>query len=59
MSHCVDESRQSRKLFGAPLEEKQGCSIQTNNRGWAAMHAESLDPKNQKVILTYIPSNVH
>ncbi|KAK5993455.1 hypothetical protein PT974_06886 [Cladobotryum mycophilum] len=37
------------KLFDAPLEEKQSCSIQTNNRGWSGMHSELLDPKNQKV----------
>ncbi|KJZ71771.1 hypothetical protein HIM_08856 [Hirsutella minnesotensis 3608] len=37
----------SRKLFDAPAEEKQKCAIQ-NNRGWAGMHVEALDPKNQK-----------
>ncbi|KJK80723.1 hypothetical protein H634G_03872 [Metarhizium anisopliae BRIP 53293] len=39
----------SEKLFSAPLDEKQTCSIQTNNRGWTSMHAETLDPQNQKV----------
>ncbi|KAG5918705.1 hypothetical protein E4U42_006766 [Claviceps africana] len=38
-----------KKLLDAPLAEKQACSIQTNNRGWTGMHAETLDPKNQKV----------
>ncbi|KAK8929477.1 UPF0676 protein [Metarhizium anisopliae] len=40
----------SEKLFSAPLDEKQTCSIQTNNRGWTSMHAETLDPQNQKVL---------
>ncbi|KAK0752192.1 hypothetical protein B0T18DRAFT_404321 [Schizothecium vesticola] len=39
----------SKKLFAAPLEEKQSCAIQQNNRGWTAMQYETLDPKNQKV----------
>ncbi|KAH0532966.1 hypothetical protein TsFJ059_001593 [Trichoderma semiorbis] len=39
----------SRKLFDAPLAEKQACTIQTNNRGWSGMHSETLDPKTQKV----------
>ncbi|KHO01486.1 Oxoglutarate/iron-dependent oxygenase [Metarhizium album ARSEF 1941] len=39
----------SEKLFSAPSDEKQACSIQTNNRGWVGMHAETLDPQNQKV----------
>ncbi|KAG6008053.1 hypothetical protein E4U21_005066 [Claviceps maximensis] len=38
-----------KKLLAAPLAEKQACSIQTNNRGWTSMHAETLDPKNQTV----------
>ncbi|KAK1833299.1 hypothetical protein QBC39DRAFT_254668 [Podospora conica] len=38
----------SKKLFAAPLEEKQSCAIQQNNRGWTAMQYETLDPKNQK-----------
>ncbi|OAA39952.1 Oxoglutarate/iron-dependent oxygenase [Metarhizium rileyi] len=46
----VDEAfALSKKLFSAPVEEKQACSIQTNNRGWVGMHAETLDPQNQKV----------
>ncbi|QPG96805.1 hypothetical protein C2857_005299 [Epichloe festucae Fl1] len=49
-SASVDEAfALSKKLLAAPLEEKQACSIQTNNRGWTSMHAETLDPKNQKV----------
>ncbi|KAK7430381.1 hypothetical protein QQZ08_003129 [Neonectria magnoliae] len=39
----------SRKTFDCPVEEKQKCTIQTNNRGWSGMHSETLDPKNQKV----------
>ncbi|KAL1867560.1 hypothetical protein VTK73DRAFT_4084 [Phialemonium thermophilum] len=31
-----------------PLEEKQRCSIQQNNRGWTGMNYETLDPKNQR-----------
>ncbi|EWY98814.1 hypothetical protein FOYG_03121 [Fusarium oxysporum NRRL 32931] len=38
-----------RKTFECPLEEKQRCTIQTNNRGWSGMHSETLDPKHQKV----------
>ncbi|KAG5974028.1 hypothetical protein E4U56_005012 [Claviceps arundinis] len=46
----VDEAFElGKKLLDAPLAEKQGCSIQTNNRGWTGMHTEMLDPKNQKV----------
>lgn len=39
----------SKILFNAPLEEKQACKIQENNRGWSGMHIETLDPKNQRV----------
>ncbi|KAH6892308.1 hypothetical protein B0T10DRAFT_483565 [Thelonectria olida] len=39
----------SKKTFESPLEEKQRCTIQTNNRGWSGMHSETLDPKNQKI----------
>ncbi|EAA31480.1 Clavaminate synthase-like protein [Neurospora crassa] len=40
----------ARKLFKeTPVEEKQACTIQKNNRGWSAMHYETLDPKNQRV----------
>ncbi|KAH7318465.1 hypothetical protein B0I35DRAFT_243214 [Stachybotrys elegans] len=46
----IDEAfKLSAKIFDSPLEEKQRCTIQTNNRGWSGMHAETLDPKNQKV----------
>ncbi|KAK0626414.1 2OG-Fe(II) oxygenase superfamily protein [Immersiella caudata] len=38
----------SKELFAAPLEEKQQCRIQKNNKGWAGMQYESLDPKNQR-----------
>jgi hypothetical protein len=41
--------QQSTKIFDSPLEEKKRCTIQTNNRGWSGMHAETLDPKNQKI----------
>ncbi|KAI8714493.1 Fe2OG dioxygenase domain-containing protein [Fusarium sp. LHS14.1] len=37
------------KTFECPVEEKQRCTIQTNNRGWSGMHSETLDPKNQKI----------
>ncbi|KAK3373794.1 hypothetical protein B0T24DRAFT_275487 [Lasiosphaeria ovina] len=39
----------SRKLFGAPLEEKEKCKYEQNNRGWSSMQYEVLDPKNQRV----------
>ncbi|KAK3378486.1 hypothetical protein B0H63DRAFT_248598 [Podospora didyma] len=39
----------SRKLFSAPVEEKQSCVYQKNNRGWSSMKYETLDPKNQRV----------
>ncbi|KAJ4147940.1 hypothetical protein LMH87_002433 [Akanthomyces muscarius] len=39
----------SKKLFGAPVEEKVACAIQTNNRGWGGLHSETLDPRTQKV----------
>ncbi|KAK3325563.1 hypothetical protein B0H66DRAFT_129000 [Apodospora peruviana] len=39
----------SKKLFAAPVAEKQACTIQPNNRGWSAMQYETLDPKNQRV----------
>ncbi|KAF4970626.1 hypothetical protein FSARC_2407 [Fusarium sarcochroum] len=38
-----------RKTFECSAEEKQRCTIQTNNRGWSGMHSETLDPKSQKV----------
>ncbi|KAH6845546.1 hypothetical protein B0I37DRAFT_355997 [Chaetomium sp. MPI-CAGE-AT-0009] len=39
----------SKKLFDAPLSEKEACTIQKNNRGWSGMHSETLDPANQRV----------
>ncbi|PBP27892.1 hypothetical protein BUE80_DR001086 [Diplocarpon rosae] len=39
----------SRKFFKSPIEEKQLCKIQENNKGWVAMHGETLDPKSQKI----------
>lgn len=39
----------SKILFKAPLEEKQACKIQPNNRGWSGMQVETLDPKSQRV----------
>ncbi|KAL2179064.1 uncharacterized protein P884DRAFT_239593 [Thermothelomyces heterothallicus CBS 202.75] len=39
----------SKKLFDAPLSEKQACTIQKNNRGWSAMNYETLDPANQRI----------
>ncbi|KAB5563325.1 hypothetical protein GE09DRAFT_778633 [Coniochaeta sp. 2T2.1] len=36
-------------LFSGPVEDKQRCAIQPNNRGWSGMHIETLDPKNQRV----------
>ncbi|KAK4225013.1 hypothetical protein QBC38DRAFT_484024 [Podospora fimiseda] len=39
----------SKKLFNAPLSEKQSCSIQKNNRGWSGMQVETLDPSTQRV----------
>ncbi|EQK98657.1 Oxoglutarate/iron-dependent oxygenase [Ophiocordyceps sinensis CO18] len=38
----------SKQIFDASAGEKQRCSIK-NNRGWAGMHVEALDPKNQKL----------
>ncbi|KAK4462005.1 hypothetical protein QBC42DRAFT_268748 [Cladorrhinum samala] len=39
----------SKRLFEAPLEEKQACAIQKNNRGWSGMQVETLDPATQRV----------
>ncbi|ODA79781.1 hypothetical protein RJ55_05375 [Drechmeria coniospora] len=45
----VDEAFSlSKMLFESPVEEKQKCSIQQNNRGWSSMHSETLDPKHQR-----------
>ncbi|KAH6626270.1 hypothetical protein B0J18DRAFT_136387 [Chaetomium sp. MPI-SDFR-AT-0129] len=47
---AIDEAfEMSKKLFDAPLSEKQACTIQKNNRGWSAMNYETLDPANQRV----------
>ncbi|KAK0124213.1 hypothetical protein ONS95_009192 [Cadophora gregata] len=39
----------SKSFFKSPIEEKKTCTIQTNNRGWVGMHAETLDPKTQRM----------
>ncbi|KAK3901857.1 hypothetical protein C8A05DRAFT_16021 [Staphylotrichum tortipilum] len=39
----------ARRLFDAPLSEKEACTIRQNNRGWSAMNYETLDPANQRV----------
>lgn len=44
----------SRTLFASPAGVKQKCAIQTNNRGWSGMHSETLDPKNQRVRLSFL-----
>ncbi|KAL2119585.1 hypothetical protein VTJ04DRAFT_6546 [Mycothermus thermophilus] len=47
---AVDQAFEiSKKLFDAPLSEKQACAIQQNNRGWSGMNVEKLDPANQRV----------
>lgn len=47
---AVDEAfALGRRLFAAPVAEKQKCTIQKNNRGWSGMNYETLDPKNQRV----------
>ncbi|PSR80764.1 hypothetical protein BD289DRAFT_455147 [Coniella lustricola] len=38
-----------KKIFRAPVEEKQKCIIQENNRGWSSMNYETLDPAHQRV----------
>ncbi|KAJ5456711.1 hypothetical protein N7530_011985 [Penicillium desertorum] len=38
----------SKKFFLSPVQEKQTCQIQQNNRGWSGMHTETLDPENQR-----------
>ncbi|KAK4122260.1 Clavaminate synthase-like protein [Parathielavia appendiculata] len=38
-----------KRLFDAPVDEKEACKIQHNNRGWSAMNYETLDPANQRV----------
>lgn len=44
---------QGKRIFDAPTEDKEKCTIQKNNRGWSGMNYETLDPKNQRV-RTYI-----
>ncbi|KAM3088258.1 hypothetical protein ACMFMG_002313 [Clarireedia jacksonii] len=39
----------SKKFFSSSIEEKQGCKITENNRGYSGMHTEHLDGKNQRV----------
>ncbi|CZS94469.1 hypothetical protein WAI453_008067 [Rhynchosporium graminicola] len=39
----------SKSFFESPTEEKEPCRIQTNNRGWVGMHAETLDTTNQRI----------
>ncbi|KAL4920418.1 hypothetical protein BDW62DRAFT_176386 [Aspergillus aurantiobrunneus] len=38
----------SKSFFSSPVEEKEPCRIQSNNRGWSGMHSETLDPENQR-----------
>ncbi|KAL4802250.1 hypothetical protein BDV18DRAFT_64067 [Aspergillus unguis] len=38
----------SKTFFASPVEEKETCRIQSNNRGWSGMHSETLDPENQR-----------
>lgn len=40
---------QGKRIFDAPTEDKEKCTIQKNNRGWSGMNYETLDPKNQRV----------
>ncbi|KAL4904845.1 hypothetical protein BDW74DRAFT_153610 [Aspergillus multicolor] len=38
----------SKNFFASPVEEKEPCRIQSNNRGWSGMHSETLDPEHQR-----------
>ncbi|KAL4866336.1 hypothetical protein BDV12DRAFT_173055 [Aspergillus spectabilis] len=38
----------SKSFFASPVEEKEPCRIQSNNRGWSGMHSETLDPEHQR-----------
>ncbi|OKL61469.1 hypothetical protein UA08_03493 [Talaromyces atroroseus] len=38
----------SKKFFALPKEEKEKCTIRTDNRGWSGMHSEILDPEHQR-----------
>ncbi|KAL1628650.1 hypothetical protein SLS56_005759 [Neofusicoccum ribis] len=43
----------SRAFFQSPREVKAECPYQKGkNQGWVGMHAETLDPKSQKVDLS-------
>lgn len=48
-AECYLHRIQGKRIFAAPVEEKQKCTIQKNNRGWSGMNYETLDPKNQRV----------
>ncbi|KAI9886333.1 MAG: hypothetical protein M1823_001841 [Watsoniomyces obsoletus] len=39
----------SRRFFSSPKEEKEKCTIEDHNRGWSAMHSETLDPDHQRI----------
>ncbi|OJI96041.1 hypothetical protein ASPVEDRAFT_48316 [Aspergillus versicolor CBS 583.65] len=49
----VDDVRKaferSKGFFASPIEEKEPCRIQSNNRGWSGMHSETLDPEHQRM----------
>lgn len=49
---------QGKRIFDAPTEDKEKCTIQKNNRGWSGMNYETLDPKNQRV-RTYIYISIY
>ncbi|KAL4785579.1 hypothetical protein BJX76DRAFT_324218 [Aspergillus varians] len=38
----------SKSFFASPVQEKEHCRIQSNNRGWSGMHSETLDPEHQR-----------
>ncbi|PWY84963.1 Clavaminate synthase-like protein [Aspergillus heteromorphus CBS 117.55] len=38
----------SKTFFASPVEEKEKCRIEPNNRGWSGMHSETLDPEHQR-----------
>ncbi|KAH8425316.1 putative oxidoreductase, 2OG-Fe(II) oxygenase family [Aspergillus melleus] len=38
----------SKEFFMSPVEEKETCRIEPNNRGWSGMHVETLDPEHQR-----------
>jgi isopenicillin N synthase-like dioxygenase len=50
----VDRAFELSKLFfDSPREEKAGCMITEDNKGWSAMHSEILDPEHQRVWLQF------